>query len=88
MHCLSGVAVRCQVGMLRLSQLTEVMLCTALCCCCCNVAVADGCLLVYDMTNRESFTAATRWLHEARENSNNEHLVVMVIANKADLATK
>eukprot|EP00953_Heterococcus_sp_UTEX-ZZ885_P009787 5732-Heterococcus_DN1.PRE.1 len=46
----------------------------------------DGCLLVYDMTNRESFTAATRWLHEARENSNNEHLVVMVIANKADLA--
>ena len=55
---------------------------------CAAAAAADGCLLVYDMTNRESFTAATRWLHEARENSNNEHLVVMVIANKADLAAK
>ncbi|CAM9381365.1 unnamed protein product [Discosporangium mesarthrocarpum] len=47
----------------------------------------DGCLLVYDITDRESFDALPRWLEEARANSANPDLSIMLIGNKADLAT-
>ena len=46
---------------------------------------ADGCLLVYDITRKTSFEALSMWLSEARQNSNNPNLVVMMIGNKADL---
>lgn len=45
----------------------------------------DGCLLVFDITDRASFEALPRWLDEARTNSANPDLSVMLIANKADL---
>ena len=48
----------------------------------------DGCLLVFDITDRASFEALPRWLDEARTNSANPDLSVMLIANKADLADK
>lgn len=48
----------------------------------------DGCLLVFDITDRKSFEALPRWLDEARMNSANPDLSVMLIANKADLAEK
>lgn len=48
----------------------------------------DGCLLVYDITDRASFDALPRWLDEARTNSANPDLSVMLIANKADLVEK
>lgn len=48
----------------------------------------DGCLLVFDITDRASFEALPRWLDEARTNSANPDLSVMLIANKADLAEK
>uniref|UniRef100_A0A7S3JSL2 Uncharacterized protein n=1 Tax=Aureoumbra lagunensis TaxID=44058 RepID=A0A7S3JSL2_9STRA len=45
---------------------------------------AAGALLVYDITRRETFKHLTRWLEEARQNSNS-NMVVMLIGNKADL---
>ena len=45
---------------------------------------AAGALLVYDITRRETFNHLTRWLEEARQNSNS-NMVVMLIGNKADL---
>mmetsp|Transcript_23538 Transcript_23538/g.75542 ORF Transcript_23538/g.75542 Transcript_23538/m.75542 type:complete len:244 (-) Transcript_23538:780-1511(-) len=45
---------------------------------------AAGALLVYDITRRETFKHLTRWLEEARQNSNG-NMVVMLIGNKADL---
>ncbi len=46
---------------------------------------ADGCLLVYDISSRASFEALPMWLSEARQNSNNPNLVILMIGNKADL---
>lgn len=45
---------------------------------------AAGALLVYDITRRETFNHLTRWLEEARQNSNS-NMVIMLIGNKADL---
>ena len=41
---------------------------------------------MYDITRRESFNHIVTWLEEARQNSNNPNLAVMVVGNKADLA--
>jgi Ras-related protein Rab-2A len=46
---------------------------------------ADGCLLVFDITNRKSFESLSMWLSEAKQNSNNPNLVILMIGNKADL---
>mmetsp|Transcript_16458 Transcript_16458/g.49762 ORF Transcript_16458/g.49762 Transcript_16458/m.49762 type:complete len:192 (-) Transcript_16458:363-938(-) len=45
---------------------------------------AAGALLVYDITRRETFNHLSRWLEEARQNSNS-NMVVMLIGNKSDL---
>jgi len=45
---------------------------------------AAGALLVYDITRRETFNHLTRWLEEARQNSN-QNMVIMLIGNKSDL---
>ena len=45
---------------------------------------ATGCLLVYDITNRDSYEAADQWLHDAK-NLAGEDVVVMMIGNKSDL---
>ena len=45
----------------------------------------DCCLLVYDVTRRESFDHLGRWLQEARQNAANPDLVLMLVGNKADL---
>ena len=45
---------------------------------------AVGCLLLYDITNKASFTSLTKWLAEARENAD-ENTVIMVLGNKTDL---
>lgn len=49
---------------------------------------ADGCLLVYDISRRKTFSSLSMWLSEARQHSNNPNLVVMMIGNKADLVAK
>ena len=48
----------------------------------------DCCLLVYDVTRRESFDHLGRWLQEARQNAANPDLVLMLVGNKADLEAK
>jgi len=45
---------------------------------------AAGALLVYDVTRRETFEHLSAWLHDAREYSGPE-LVIMVVGNKTDL---
>jgi len=45
----------------------------------------DCCLLVYDVTRRESFEHLPRWLNEAKMNAANPNLVLMLVANKVDL---
>jgi len=44
---------------------------------------AAGALLVYDITNRDSFVNLSRWLEDARALAS-PHLVVVLIGNKSD----
>lgn len=46
--------------------------------------VYTGALLVYDITRRDTFNHLTRWLEEAKQNSN-PNMVIMLIGNKSDL---
>lgn len=45
---------------------------------------AAAALLVYDITRRQTFKHLTRWLEEARQNSNS-NMVIMLIGNKSDI---
>ena len=49
---------------------------------------ADGCVLVYDITRKETFQNLPRWLREAEENTNNPQLVTILVGNKADLTDR
>jgi small GTP-binding protein len=48
---------------------------------------AVGCLLVYDITNYDSFKNAERWLKEVKDHAE-PHLVSLLIGNKNDLEEK
>ncbi len=48
---------------------------------------AQGALLVYDVTNARSFAALDGWLAEAQKNGAPRDMVIVVCANKTDLAT-
>jgi small GTP-binding protein len=48
---------------------------------------AVGALLVYDITRKETFLHATKWLEEVRNNSS-KNIVVILIGNKKDLEQK
>ncbi|MCL4161700.1 UNVERIFIED_CONTAM: hypothetical protein GTU68_041690, partial [Idotea baltica] len=45
---------------------------------------AAGAILVYDITNRESFSNVARWLEEAKMNGNAE-MCFVVVGNKCDM---
>uniref|UniRef100_A0A6B2LI83 Ras-related protein Rab-4 n=1 Tax=Arcella intermedia TaxID=1963864 RepID=A0A6B2LI83_9EUKA len=45
---------------------------------------AAGCILVYDITSRDSFNHLTSWLNDARALANQE-LVIVMVGNKNDL---
>ncbi|KAI0780478.1 P-loop containing nucleoside triphosphate hydrolase protein [Trametes elegans] len=45
---------------------------------------AAGCLLVYDVTNRQSFVSARSWLADVREHAD-PHLTCILVGNKIDL---
>ncbi|KAJ9454264.1 Ras-related protein Rab-14 [Diplonema papillatum] len=45
---------------------------------------AVGCLLVYDITNRDSYAAVSQWLKDARVWTGQD-VVVMLVGNKADI---
>jgi Ras-related protein Rab-2A len=46
---------------------------------------ACAALLVYDATNRQSFTEIKTWLEAVRNNSTNDHIVMTLVGNKSDL---
>jgi len=48
---------------------------------------AAGCLLVYDITRRDTFNHLTTWLEDARQHSNS-NMTIMLIGNKCDLESK
>jgi len=47
---------------------------------------AAGCLLVYDVTSRNSFTNARSWLADVREHAD-PHLTCILVGNKVDLVS-
>jgi len=47
---------------------------------------AAGCLLVYDVTSRSSFTNARSWLADVREHAD-PHLTCILVGNKVDLVS-
>ena len=44
-----------------------------------------GCLIVYDITNRESFEHVRDWLYEAKQSTEEEEIVFLLIGHKVDL---
>lgn len=44
-----------------------------------------GALIVYDITNRQSFLDCERWLQELREHADSK-IVIMLVGNKCDMA--
>jgi len=48
---------------------------------------AAGCLLVYDVTSRNSFTNARSWLADVREHAD-PHLTCILVGNKVDLVSE
>ena len=44
-----------------------------------------GCLIVYDITNRETFEHARDWLYEAKQSTDDQDVVFMLIGHKIDL---
>ncbi|KAI0707822.1 ras-domain-containing protein [Earliella scabrosa] len=48
---------------------------------------AAGCLLVYDVTSRQSFVNARSWLADVREHAD-PHLTCILVGNKIDLCTE
>ena len=46
-----------------------------------------GCLVVYDITSRDSFNHAQKWIEDMREETGNYASVVLV-GNKSDLLSK
>merc|ERR1712112_94651 len=46
---------------------------------------AQGVIVVYDVTNRESFSKIENWLTELETYSTNQDLVKMLVGNKCDL---
>ncbi|KAL0482345.1 Ras-related protein Rab [Acrasis kona] len=46
---------------------------------------ANGCLLLFDITRRETFTALPRWIEDITTNSN-ELVKITVVGNKKDLS--
>ena len=46
---------------------------------------ADGALLVFDISRRETFDNLNRWYDEATQNSQNPNLRIMVVGMKADV---
>ena len=45
---------------------------------------ADGIILIYDITNEESFNNISQWTKDIRK-TGNEHLIVYLLGNKVDL---
>lgn len=42
-------------------------------------------MLVYDITNKDTFVSLERWLNEIREWADSPNIVVMMLGNKCDM---
>lgn len=47
-----------------------------------------GCIIVYDISNRESFEHVKEWLAEARSNTDRPGIVYLLVGHKVDLNTE
>ena len=50
-----------------------------------NYRDAMGAIIVYDITNQESFNNTARWVQDVRNNTNNNNINIMLLGNKSDL---
>jgi Ras-related protein Rab-11A len=46
---------------------------------------AVAAILVYDITNADSYLSISQWLKEIRDHNNDPHLIIMLVGNKCDL---
>ena len=46
---------------------------------------ADGIILMYDITNKNSFESIEQWINNIKESSNYENIGLVVVGNKCDL---
>ena len=44
-----------------------------------------GAIIVYDITNQDSFNNVARWVQDVRNNTNNNNINIMLLGNKSDL---
>ena len=44
-----------------------------------------GAIIVYDITNQDSFNNTARWVQDVRNNTNNTNVNIMLLGNKSDL---
>lgn len=49
---------------------------------------AVGCLIIYDITNRDSFLNVLDWYKEAKQNVNEEECVFMLVGHKVDMESE
>ena len=49
---------------------------------------ADGIILMYDITNKNSFESIEQWINNIKESSNYENIGLVVVGNKCDLENK
>lgn len=47
---------------------------------------ASGALIVFDITNRKSFTSVPYWIETLRERAINEQVQIILVGNKIDRA--
>ena len=50
-----------------------------------NYRDAMGAIIVYDITNQESFNNTASWVQDVRNNTNNNNINIMLLGNKSDL---
>ena len=46
---------------------------------------ADGALLLFDVSNKESFNNVNRWMEDIKKNANNRKQIIYLIGNKIDI---
>ena len=46
---------------------------------------AMGAIIVYDITNQDSFNNVAKWVQDVRNNTNNNNINIMLLGNKSDL---
>ena len=46
---------------------------------------SHGILMLYDMTNRESFTNVDKWMQQIKDNIGDTNPCIVLVANKTDL---